>query len=84
MSTYDEREEMKKRILIAIGLLATPFIFSKVLDVHVPTSEEFYLQEMHEKNRENQKAFDTIYDEKSTEEDKSKAYETLLNNGAMA
>lgn len=75
---------MYQKIVIILSLCATPFVLGKLIDVHLPTRDDFQLEHMREKQRETQKAYETYRDESASEEDRAKAVETLVNNGVMA
>jgi hypothetical protein len=75
---------MRKKLTIVFTLIATPFVLAKLIDVHLPSSEEIYIEHMKERNRENNQAWDKINDKDSSEAEKAEAYDTLMNNGEMA
>jgi len=75
---------MKKKSTIIFTLLSTTFVFARLVDIHIPSSEELYIELMKERDQENRQAERTLEDRDSSEEDKVRAYNTLLDNGKRA
>lgn len=75
---------MKHKLTIIFTLLAAPLVLAKLIDVHLPSGEELYIEHMREQDRENRRAFDTLKDESASDDQKAEAKNTLVDNGVMA
>ncbi len=75
---------MRKKLTIALTLIATPFVLAKLIDVHLPSPEEMQMEQNRDRNNESKEAWDILNDKEASEDDKNRAQHTLMDNGEMA
>lgn len=75
--------KLKILSLIAAGV-AFGSIEAKVFDAHIMTPEEEHMCEKADRDRENEKNWETLYDEDASYSDKLEALDSLEKNGEIA
>lgn len=75
---------MQKKLTLVLVLIASPFLLSKLIDVHVPSSHEMQMEHSKDKDLQNREAQDILNDKDASQEDRERAFNTLLDNGVMA
>lgn len=75
---------MKYNFLPVIALAFIPFAEAKLIDIHIPTSEDLRLEEEMRRARELDHLYDVINNQDASAQEKDEAYHELFEKGELS